>query len=415
MSVRTKTFVIVGASLAGAKAAEGLRGEGFDGRVVLIGAEPERPYERPPLSKDYLRCESEREKVFVHEAAFYADQEIELRVGEQALALDRDSREVVLDSGERLGFDRLLLATGAEPVRFDGPGSDLEGVHYLRTLADCEALRERLVKAEKLVVVGGGWIGSEVAASARQLGRAVTIAYPDQVPLERVLGAEVGAIFRDVQLEHAVELLPGTRVAALEGTGKVERVRTEDGRVIDCDAVVVGIGARPRTELAAAADLEVDNGVLVDERLQTSDPGIFAAGDAANHLHPLLGRLRIEHWDNAREQGRAAARPMLGSNDAYERIPYFFSDQYDVGMEYAGHATRWDRIVFRGDPASRKFIVFWLLEGRVLAGMNVNVWDVNDAIKALVLSGQPLDERKLADPEVPLAELVPADRADGVR
>lgn len=415
MSVRTKTFVIVGASLAGAKAAEGLRGEGFDGRVVLIGAEPERPYERPPLSKDYLRCESEREKVFVHEAAFYADQEIELRVGEQALALDRDSREVVLDSGERLGFDRLLLATGAEPVRFDGPGSDLEGVHYLRTLADCEALRERLVKAEKLVVVGGGWIGSEVAASARQLGRAVTIAYPDQVPLERVLGAEVGAIFRDVQLEHAVELLPGTRVAALEGTGKVERVRTEDGRVIDCDAVVVGIGARPRTELAAAADLEVDNGVLVDGRLQTSDPGIFAAGDAANHLHPLLGRLRIEHWDNAREQGRAAARPMLGSNDAYERIPYFFSDQYDVGMEYAGHATRWDRIVFRGDPASREFIVFWLLEGRVLAGMNVNVWDVNDAIKALVLSGQPLDERKLADPEVPLAELVPADRADGVR
>lgn len=411
MTVRVKTFAIVGASLAGAKAAEALREEGFDGRVVLIGGEPERPYERPPLSKDYLRGESEREKVFVHEAGFYADQEIELRVGEKALALDLDSREVALDSGERLGFDRLLLATGARPVPFGVPGSDLEGVHYLRTLADCEALRERLVKAEKLVVVGGGWIGSEVAASARQLGRAVTVAYPEQVPLERVLGAEVGAIYGEVHLEHGVELLPETRIAALEGAGKVERVRTEDGRVIDCDAVVVGIGARPRTELAAAAGLAVDNGVLVDGRLQTSDPGIFAVGDVANHLHPLLGRLRIEHWDNARRQGRAAARPMLGADDPYERIPYFFSDQYDVGMEYAGHATSWDNLVFRGDPASRQFIVFWLLEGRVVAGMNVNVWDVNEAIMTLVRSGRRLDERRLADPEVPLAELVPPELA----
>jgi 3-phenylpropionate/trans-cinnamate dioxygenase ferredoxin reductase subunit len=406
MSTQPQTFVIAGAGLAGAKAAETLRDEGFDGRVVLIGAEPERPYERPPLSKDYLQGESEREKAFVHEAGFYAEREIELRTGQTVTALDPTRREVALDGGERVGFDRLLLATGAEPRRLSIPGGDLEGIHYLRTLADSEALRERLGAGGKLVVVGAGWIGAEVAASARRLGVEVTVVEPFSVPLERVLGPEVGAVYRDIHLDHGVELLLETGVASFEGGGRVERVRTEDGREIACGAVVVGVGVQPRTDLAAEAGLDVDDGVLVNERLETSVPGIFAAGDVANHLHPGLGRLRVEHWANALNQGPAAARAMLGSSEAYDRLPYFFSDQYDVGMEYSGHATEWDEVVFRGDPGQREFIAFWLREQRVLAAMNVNVWDVNEQLQALIRSRRVVDAATLTDPGTPLESLV---------
>ncbi len=409
MTIDRQMFAIVGASVAGAKAAQTLREEGFDGRVVLIGAEPERPYERPPLSKEYLRGDAEREEVFVHGASFYADNEIELRLGESVIDIDADHRELALDTGERLTFDRLLLATGAEPRRLTVPGSDLPGIHYLRTLADSDALRERLDAGGKLVVVGAGWIGAEVAASARQRGLEVSLIAPSLVPLERVLGAEIGAVYRDIHLDHGVEMLLGDGVASFEGDGMVERVRTRSGRAIDCAAVVVGVGAAPRTQLAAAAGLAVENGILVDGRLQTGVPGIFAAGDVANHLHPRLGRLRVEHWDNALHQGPAAARGMLGSAERYERLPYFFSDQYDVGMEYSGHATSWDRVVVRGDPASREFIAFWLAGGRVVAGMNVNVWDVNEPIQALVRSGRAIDERRLADPDVPLTDLIVVD------
>jgi 3-phenylpropionate/trans-cinnamate dioxygenase ferredoxin reductase subunit len=409
MTIDRQTFAIVGASLAGAKAAQALREEGFDGRVVLVGAERERPYERPPLSKEYLRGEAERNVVFVHGTSFYADNEIELRLEESAIDVDADHRDLSLDTGERLTFDRLLLATGAEPRRLTVPGSELEAIHYLRTLADSDALRERLDAGGKLVVVGAGWIGAEVAASARQRGVEVTLIGPSLVPLERVLGAEVGAVYRDIHLDHGVEMLLGDGVASFEGDGMVERVRTERGRTIDCAAVVVGVGATPRTQLAAAAGLAVENGILVDGRLQTGVPGIFAAGDVANQLHPRLGRLRVEHWDNALHQGPAAARGMLGSAERYERLPYFFSDQYDVGMEYSGHAASWDRVVVRGDPASREFIAFWLAGGRVLAGMNVNVWDVTDPIQALIRSGRAIDERRLADPDVPLTDLVVVD------
>jgi 3-phenylpropionate/trans-cinnamate dioxygenase ferredoxin reductase subunit len=409
MTIDRQMFAIVGASLAGAKAAQRLREEGFDGRVVLIGAEPERPYERPPLSKEYLRGGAERDAVFVHGASFYADNEIELRLGQSVIDVDADHRELALDTGERLTFDRLLLATGAEPRRLTVPGSDLPGIHYLRTLADSDALRERLDAGGKLVVVGAGWIGGEVAASARQRGLEVTLIAPSLVPLERVLGAEIGAVYRDIHLDHGVEMLLGHGVAALEGDGMVECVRTRSGRTIDCAAVVVGVGANPRTQLAAAAGLAVENGVLVDGRLQTGVPGIFAAGDVANHLHPGLGRLRVEHWDNALHQGPAAARGMLGSAEDYERLPYFFSDQYDVGMEYSGHATSWDRVVVRGDPASHEFVAFWLAGGRLVAGMNVNVWDVTDPIQALIRSGRAVDERRLADPDVPLTELIVVD------
>jgi 3-phenylpropionate/trans-cinnamate dioxygenase ferredoxin reductase component len=409
MTIDTQTFAIVGASLAGAKAAQTLREEGFDGRVVLIGAEPERPYERPPLSKEYLRGDAKRDAVFVHGASFYADNEIELRVGESVIDVDPDHRELALDSGERLSFDGLLLATGAKPRRLSIPGSDLEGIHYLRTLADSDALRGRLDAGGKLVVVGAGWIGAEVAASARQRGVEVTVIDPLSVPLERVLGAEVGAVYRDVHVDHGVEMLLGDGIVSFEGDGAVERVRTETGRTIDCAAVVVGVGAIPRTQLAAAAGLAVENGILVDGRLQTGVPGIFAAGDVADHLHPRLGRLRVEHWDNALHQGPAAARGMLGSAERYARLPYFFSDQYDVGMEYSGHASGWDSVVFRGDPASREFIAFWLAGGHVLAGMNVNIWDVTEPIQALIRSGRPVEERRLADPDVPLTDLVAVD------
>jgi 3-phenylpropionate/trans-cinnamate dioxygenase ferredoxin reductase component len=365
-------FVIVGAGLAGAKAAETLREEGYDGRVVLLGAEEELPYERPPLSKEYLRGEAERASTAVHEAGFYAEHDIELRTGTAVTGLDVGARELELESGERLPFDRLLLATGAEPRRLRVPGAELDGVHPLRTLADSDALRERLDMGGRLVVVGAGWIGSEVAASARQRGLDVTIVAPEAVPLERVLGLEVGGVYRDLHRDHGVELRMQAGVAAFEGAGRVERVRLQDGTAIVCDAVVAGVGAMPCTGLAEAAGLAVENGVLVDGRLESSVSGIFAAGDVANHLHPALGRLRVEHWDNALHQGPAAARAMLGSEEPYARTPYFFSDQYDVGMEYSGHPAGWDRVVLRGDPASFEFNAFWLTGDRVLAEMGVN-------------------------------------------
>jgi 3-phenylpropionate/trans-cinnamate dioxygenase ferredoxin reductase component len=405
-----RTFVIVGASLAGAKAAETLRAEGFDERVVLIGAEHERPYERPPLSKDYLRGEVDRETVYVHPDGFYAEHDIELRLGRTAVSLNTAARELALDDGERLRYDRLLLTIGAEPRRLSIPGGELDDVLYLRSVADCDALRERLDRGGRVVVIGAGWIGAEVAASARQRGLEVTVIDPLTVPLERVLGTEVGAVYRDIHLDHGVQMLMGTGVEAFEGGTAVERVRTADGRELACDFVVVGVGVQPRTGLAAQAGLAVDNGILVDEHLQTRAPGVFAAGDAANAHHPFYGeRIRVEHWANALHQGPIAARAMLGEPDVYDRLPYFFSDQYDVGMEYAGFARTWDRVVFRGDPATREFIAFWLIEDRVVAGMNANVWDVTDPIQRLIRDRVAVDDRRLVDPDVSLEDLVPAD------
>jgi len=398
------TFVIVGASLAGAKAAEALRSEGFEGRIVLIGAESHRPYERPPLSKGYLQGEAERETVYVHQAPFYEESEIELRLGQTAVNLDAGRRQLTLDSGERLEFDRLLLATGARPRRLAIPGSELEDIHYLRSLDDSDALRRRLDDGGRLLVIGAGWIGCEVAASARQKGLEVTVIHPGSVPLERVLGEEVGGIYRDIHLDHGVQMQPGVRAEAFEGSRGVERVRTSAG-VVECDLVVVGVGVEPATALAAQAGLAVDDGVVVDSRLETSVPGTFAAGDAAKHAHPVLGSLRVEHWANALHQGPAAARNMLEGDQPYERLPYFFSDQYDVGMEYAGHARDWDDVVVRGDVGSREFIAFWLKDGRVLAGMNVNVWDVTEAIARLINQRVIVDENRLADPDTPLEEL----------
>jgi 3-phenylpropionate/trans-cinnamate dioxygenase ferredoxin reductase component len=406
------TFVIVGAGMAGGKAAETLREEGFDGRIVLVGAEPHRPYERPPLSKDYLRAEG-GVAWLQEDEGWYAQHDVELRTSTVAESLDVAGSAVLLAGGERLAYDRLLLSTGAEPRRLPLPGADLEGVQLLRTIEDSDAIRAAIEAGGRLVVIGGGWIGCEVAASARQKGMDVTLVEPLELPLLRVLGPELGGFYRDVHADQGVELLLGTGVEAIEGSGRAERVRTSDGRSIDCDAVVVGIGVAPRTRLADGV-LDVDNGILVDERLRASAEGVFAAGDVANATHPVFERrVRVEHWANALEQGPAAARAMLGRDVRYDKVPYFFSDQYDVGMEYAGlHDPGSDELVVRGDMAGREFIAFWLRGERLMAGMNVNVWDVSDPIQELVRSGAPVDRARLADPDVPIDE-VSSSRAAG--
>jgi 3-phenylpropionate/trans-cinnamate dioxygenase ferredoxin reductase subunit len=400
------TFVIVGASLTGAKAAEELRALGFDGRVVLIGAETERPYERPPLTKDYLRGESGRDNVYVHTDEFYAQQDIELMTGVTVTAIEPGSYRVTLDGGRTLGYDRLLLATGAEPRRIPVPGTHLDGVYYLRTLADSDLLRARLAAGGRVAVVGAGWIGSEFAASARQRGLEVTVVDPQPLPNERIFGAEIGEFYRDVHAQHGVDLRLGDGLDSFTGDGAVAGVWTTGGRLIECDFAVVGIGVAPRVGLAAEAGLKIDNGVVVDAQLRASAPGIFAAGDVANAWHPFYRRpVRVEHWANALHQGPAAARAMLGQPVSYDHIPYFFSDQYDVGMEYSGYAPRWDEVVFRGDRAGGEFVAFWRHDGRVVAGMNVNVWDVNEHIQALIRARQQVDAAALADPGTPLDAL----------
>jgi len=402
----SQTFLIVGASLAGAKAAETLRAEGFDGRVVLLGDEPQRPYERPPLSKEYLRGEKDFDAAAVHSAGFYDEQQIELRASTVVTGVDPGASEVTLSSGERIGYDRLLVATGAAPRRLSVPGADLDGVHYLRSVTDADTLRHAIGPSSEVVVIGAGWIGAEVAASARQLGATVAMVELAAVPLERVLGPEVGAIYRDLHAEHGVDLHFGVGVDALLGSTAVEAVRLSDGTVLSATAVVVGVGVTPRVEPAEAAGLAVDNGIVVDEHLQTSAPGVFAAGDVANAFHPRYGtRIRLEHWSAALNQGPVAARNMLGKATVYDRTPYFFSDQYDFGMEYRGWAPSFEQVVFRGEPASRAFIAFWLRHGRVAAAMNANVWDVGESIEALLQAGRPVTPARLADPEVDLAEL----------
>jgi 3-phenylpropionate/trans-cinnamate dioxygenase ferredoxin reductase component len=401
-------FVIVGASLAGAKAAQGLREGGFDGRVVLIGEESVLPYARPELSKGYLLGGKEMADVLVHPAEFYADNDIEVRTATTVTGIDPATSQVRISDGQSLAYDRLLLTTGAAPRMLDLPGVDLPGVVSLRTVADADVLRERIAQAGRVVVVGAGWIGCEVAACARMLGVQVSMLTPDAFPLVRVLGPELGAVFADLHAEHGVDLHLGTGVEEVVGTDRAHGVRTTTGETLEGDLIVMGVGAAPRDELARRAGLEVDNGILVDEFLTTSDPQILAAGDVANAWHPVLGqRLRVEHWDNAIKQGQAAAATMLGTRAAFTQLPFFYSDQYDFGMEYRGHATAWDQVVFRGDPASREFLAFWLHQGRVLAAMNANIWDQGDALDTLLRSRATPSPEHLADRTVDLADLVP--------
>jgi NADPH-dependent 2,4-dienoyl-CoA reductase/sulfur reductase-like enzyme len=402
-------YVIVGASLAGAKAAETLRDEGFDGTVALIGQETERPYERPPLSKGFLLGKAAKSSIYVHEDAWYAAHGVTLLLGTPATAIDRSGRRVELADGSAISYDRLLLTTGASPRTLDVPGGDLGGVRYLRTVGDSERLGAALASAGRVVIVGAGWIGLEVAAAAREQGCEVTVVEPEPGALLRSIGPELGEMFADLHRSHGVTFRFGESVSELRGSaGRVAAAVTSSGAELPADLVVVGIGAVPNTALASVAGLEVDNGVLVDAALRTSDPAIWAAGDLANVFNPLLGRrVRVEHWSNALHSGPAAARSMLGQEVSYDRVPYFYSDQYDLGMETSGlpEPGRYDQIVCRGDREGLEFIAFWLAGGAVVAGMNVNVWDVTDDIQALIRSGRPVDTARLADPDVPLAEV----------
>jgi 3-phenylpropionate/trans-cinnamate dioxygenase ferredoxin reductase subunit len=400
------TFVIVGASLAGAKAAEALREEGFGGQVVLIGQERHYPYERPPLSKEYLQDRAGREKIFVHEDGWYAEHSVDLRLSTAVTAIDRARREVTLASGEGIGYDKLLLATGAMPRLLPVPGASAEGVLYLRSVDDSERIREILPSASRVAIVGAGWIGLEVAAAARIAGAEVMILEAAGLPLLRVLGPEAATVFADLHREHGVDFrFAASVVEILVSGGRVSGVRLADGTEVGADAVVIGIGVAPAVQLAEAAGLEVRDGVVTDAALRTSDPDIYAAGDVARAFHPMLGtHIRVEHWANALNQPAAAARAMLGQDVAYDRLPFFFTDQYDLGMEYTGYVEPggYDRVVFRGDVGKREFIAFWLSQGRLLAGMNVNVWDVSEQIGRLIRAGDPVDPDRLADPAVPL-------------
>src|SRR5262249_32083256 len=331
---------------------------------------------------------------------------IELITGETVRSVDPGASRIALGSGSEIGYDKLLLASGAEPRHLNVRGADLEGIHYLRTLADCDVLRERLDPGGPVAVVGAGWIGSEFAASARQRGLGVTVIDPLALPNERIFGPEIGTFYRDLHLRHGVSLVLGDGVEEFVGEGSVHGVRTSSGAQIECDFVVVGIGVVPRVVLADAAGLALENGIAVDERLQSSVDNVFAAGDVAAAWHPFFEqRIRVEHWANALNQGPAAARAMLGEAESYDRIPYFFSDQYDVGMEYSGYATSWDEVVFRGDRDGGEFVALWLRDGVVVAGMNVNVWDVNDHVQALIRSRRQVDPAELGDLDTPLESL----------
>lgn len=402
----SETFVIVGAGLAGAKAAETLRTRGFTGRVVLVGAEEHRPYERPELSKKYLLGEVGADSLYVHPAEYYPEHDVELVLDETVTHLDRPGHRVLVRDREAIGYDRLLLATGAQPRRLGVPGAELPGVLQLRTFEDSSVLRDVLTRVDRVVIVGAGWIGCEVAAAARTLGTEVALVAPEDLPLVRVLGPELGAVYRDVHAEHDVELHLGTGVEAIAGIERAEGVVTNAGELIRGDAVVLGVGAAPRVELASEAGLEVADGVVVDEHLRTSDPDVFAAGDIAAAWNTTLGiRLRVEHWANALNQGPVAAANMLGEATPWAELPYFYSDQYDVGMEYRGHGVGADRVVFRGDVAAREFVAFWLAGARPVAAMNVNVWDQGDAIEALLARRADVDPEALSDPGVSLADL----------
>ena len=411
------SYVIVGGGLAGAKAAETLRAEGFDGRIVLISEEGERPYERPPLSKGYLLGTEEPDKAYVHDEQWYREHDVELELGVRATMLDRASKQLTLDGGRTVSYDKLLLATGARVRTLPVPGADLHGVRYLRTFDESRELRNAFAQRPNVVVIGAGWIGLETAAAARKYGASVTVVEQDTLPLRRVLGDELGQVYADLHTEHGVEFRFSSGVIEILGSdGHVTGVRLADGSEVPADLVVVGIGVRPATELAAVAGLDVldgpPGGVVTDERLRTSDPAIFACGDVAAFYHPRIGkRIRIEHWANALNGGKAAALSMLGRDVVYDRVPYFYSDQYDFGMEYSGYVEPggYDEVVFRGDPAAREFIAFWLAGGRVIAGMNANVWDVVQPIQALVRAGfadRTVDRDRLADPAVPLESLV---------
>ncbi|WP_347976230.1 FAD-dependent oxidoreductase [Microbacterium sp. ProA8] len=409
-------MLIIGGGLAGGTAAEALREEGFDGDITLVAAEPHPPYQRPPLSKGYLAGNEGLDAVILHPAEWYAERGIRLITGVEATRLDPSAHAVELDDGRRLQYDAVLLATGATPRTIGLPGSQLPGVMTLRRLENSDALAARLRGGgQRLVVIGGGWIGMEVAATARGFGNEVAILAREDVPLATALGADMGEVFRSLHLEHGVDLRTSVAVERIAGSDRAEGV-VVDGESLPADLVLVGVGAAPDTRLAESAGLDILNGVLTDAALRTSAPDVYAAGDVANPFHPVLQRhLRSEHWANAQGAGKVAARSMLGMPASFDDIPYFYTDQFDLGMELSGYPPLMAdaELVVRGDLDAREFIAFWVDAltptgtGRVVAGMNVNVWDVNETVQALIRSGERLDAERLRDEGVPLDSLLP--------
>ncbi|MGW4099481.1 NAD(P)/FAD-dependent oxidoreductase [Mycobacterium sp. NPDC004974] len=402
----SSTFAIVGGGLAGAKAAEALRDNDFDGHVVVFAAEDQLPYERPPLSKEYLAGKKKLDDFTVDPASWYRDHNVELRLGTEVTAVNAAEHTLALPDGTTVGYDKLLLATGSSSRRPPIPGSDAAGVHYLRTIDDAAALSATLTPGSTLAIVGGGWIGLEVAAGARGRDVNVTVVEAAHLPLLAALGAEVGEVFAQLHREHGVDLRLDQSVKEITtDNGTATGLRLGDGSTVTADTVLIAVGAAPNIGLAETAGLAIaDGGVLVDASLRSSDPDIYAVGDIAAAEHPFFGvRIRTEHWANALKQPAVAAAGMLGKQAEYDELPYFFTDQYDLGMEYVGHAPEYRRVVFRGDVAGREFVAFWLdASNRVLAGMNVNVWDVLDDVKALIRSAEPVDPERIADPAQPL-------------
>ena len=401
-------YVVVGGGLAGAKAVEAIREAGGHGRLVLVCGETELPYERPPLSKEYLKGDKPASEFRALDADWYAKHDVELMSGVSATKLNTGDRSLQLADGSTLTYGQLLLATGAEPTPLPVAGADEAPLHYLRTLGDASALRDQLSPGgRRVVIVGAGWIGLEVAAAARGYDNQVTVIEAADTPLSRALGSEVGEFFARVHREEGVDLRTGHGVASIERQGATTIVVDQSGARHEADVVVVGAGIRPSVELARDSGLTVNTGIVVDASLRTSDPHVWAAGDVAEAYHPYLGRhLHVEHWSFALNSGAAAGRSMAGDEVSFDRIPYFFTDQYDVGMEFCGTTDSFDQVVYRGDPAGREFIAFWLSAGSVVAGMNVNVWDVTDAIQALIRSSATVDVQRLTDPETPLLDLL---------
>lgn len=404
-----RSVVVVGGGLAGVRTAQQLREMGYEGDLTIFAAESRLPYDRPPLSKGYLTGEMPIDEVVLHDEQWYADRRIDLRLGTGVVAVEAEQHRIVTISGDRHEYDRLVLATGSSPRRLDVPGAHLGGVHTLRTLDDSERLRAARAGGQRLVVVGGGWIGLEVAAGFRGVDAEVTVVEPEPQPLLKVLGPQLAEVFADLHRQQGVQLLTGASVERIDAepdTRRVGSVVLTDGRRLPADLVLVGIGATPNVDLAVRAGLAVDDGVLVDAQGRTSRADIFAVGDIARLDHPVLGeRVRVEHWATAHDQPAAVARGVLDRPGDHELLPFFYTDQYDLGMEYAGRAGSGDEVVVRGDVAAREFIAFWVRDGQVTAGMNVNVWDVSDDIQALITSKRRVSAEQLTNDEVSIADL----------
>ncbi len=406
-----ENFVIVGGGLAGARAAETIR-EHSSGSVTILAGEDELPYERPPLSKSVLLGSDEAESAVLHDEDWYAANRVTLRRGAVVTGIDQAARRLSLADGGEVSYGRLLIATGARPRQLEVPGADLAGVHTLRTMADSRALLERLRAQPEVVVVGAGWIGLEVAAAAREHGCPVTVVEPDPSPLHRLLGPGLGGVFTRLHEEHGVTFRFGESVERLVGEGAVAEVVTSAGEGIPAQVVVVGIGVVANTEVADGTDLEIDDGILVDPAMRTADPHIWAAGDVARWDNPTLGYpVRVEHWATANDTGPIAARSMVGDPVDNDVLPFFFSDQYDLGLEYVGHvrAESAADVVIRGDLDGREFVALWTESGRVLAGLAVNVWDTTGPVKALIRSRAQVPVKRLADPGIPLEDLAATD------